>query len=175
MTLQTLTIDIISYKTLKNYNCTSVAAHFPSLKITCSLESTVTCSSFWPAAKHHKENRSDQTMHDSILIIWAFLSTNFTVASYTVTLPISLVHLLPLWVFYFLQIAYNPLYWTMQMTEQLSEMENSKVVSNKDYIIYKYLMIQKYPVIKKCNACGRGIERYLRKLSIKPVLGVLLV
>ena len=57
----------------------------------------------------------------------------------------------------------------MQMTEQLSEMENSKVVSNKDYIIYKY------PVIKKCNACGRGIERYLRKLSIKPVLGVLLV
>ena len=32
------------------------------------------------------------------------------------------------------QIAYNPLYWTMQMTEQLSEMENSKVVYNKDYI-----------------------------------------
>ena len=68
MTSQTLTIDIISHKTHKNYNCTSVAAHFPSLKITCSREKMVTCSSFWPAAKHHKENRSDQTMNDSILI-----------------------------------------------------------------------------------------------------------
>lgn len=50
------------HKTQKSKS-TRLAAYLSSLKAACTLEGTGTPFSFWPAAKHHKENGPGQKMH----------------------------------------------------------------------------------------------------------------
>lgn len=62
MTSQTLTTDITSHKT-QEFQITRIAAHFPSMKVICSLERRVTFCSFDLQHNITKKNRSDHTMH----------------------------------------------------------------------------------------------------------------